>query len=114
MKRRAFIAGLGSAAAWPFVARAQLPKKMPTIGFLGSATPETWKSWVAAFEERLGQHGWVSGRTIAIEYRWAEGRPERYAELAGDLVRMKVDVIVTGGAPALEARKVTSTAPTRS
>ena len=74
MKRREFITLLGgAAAAWPLAARAQQPGMLPTIGYLGSATPATQGQWVAAFVQRLRELGWIEGRTIAIEYRWAEG-----------------------------------------
>src|SRR5438105_1979298 len=98
MKRREFIGLIGGLAAWPVVSRAQQPAKLPTIGFLGAATPSTWSQWVAAFVQRLRELGWMEGRTVAIEYRWAEGRSERFAEIAAEFVRLKVDVIVTGGA----------------
>ena len=97
MKRREFITLLGGAAGWPLVARAQQPGMLPTIGYLGSATPATQGQWVAAFVQRLRELGWIEGRTIAIEYRWAEGRTERAAEIAAELVQRKVDVIVTSG-----------------
>ena len=71
--------------------------KAPTIGFLGAGTPSTLSQWVAAFVQRLRELGWIEGRTVAIEYRWAEGRSERYAEIAAEFVRLKVDVIVTVG-----------------
>jgi hypothetical protein len=88
LKRRTFITLLGGAAAtWPLVARAQRPPKLPTIGFLGSATPLAWSQWVAAFAQRLRELGWIEGRTIAIEYRWAEGRNERYADIAAEFGR---------------------------
>src|SRR5438876_10820768 len=106
MKRRAFITLLGGAAlAWPLPARAQQPAKRPTIGVLGSATPATQGEWWAGFVERLRVLGWVEGRNVAIEYRWAEGRDERYAEIAAELVRRKVDVIVTSGTAAVAAAK---------
>ena len=93
MKRREFITLLGgSAAAWPLAARAQQVAKLPTIGFLGAGTPSAWGQWVTAFVQRLREHGWIDGRTVAIEYRWAEGRSERYAEIAVEFVRLKVDV----------------------
>src|SRR5262245_15432459 len=95
--RREFITLLGGAAAWPLAARAQQPGMLPTIGFLGSSTPLAMSQWVAAFVQRLRELGWIEGRTIAIEYRWAEGRAERAAEIAAELVRRKVDVIVTSG-----------------
>jgi putative ABC transport system substrate-binding protein len=96
MRRRDFIKGIvGSATAWPLAARAQQAGKLPTIGFLGTTTLSTQSQWTAAFVQRLHELGWIEGRTIAIEYRWAEGRAERFAELATELVRLKVDVIVT-------------------
>src|SRR5262245_49704591 len=86
MKRRDFITLLGGAvAAWPRAARAQQPGKLPTIGYVGSGTPATQSAWVAAFVQRLHELGWVEGRTVAIEYRWAEGRNERFAEIAAEL-----------------------------
>ena len=81
MKRREFITLLGSAAtAWPLAARAQQAGKLPTIGFLGAATATAWSPFVANFVRRLGELGWVEGRTVAIEYRWADARKERFAE----------------------------------
>ena len=112
MPRREFITLIGGAAtAWPIAARAQQPRKLPTIGFLGAATRSSWSEWTAAFVQRLRELGWIEGRTVAIEYRWAEGRNERYAEIAAEFVRLKVDVIVTGGAAALAAKQVTSVIP---
>jgi len=105
MKRRDFITLLGGAAAWPLAARAQQPGKLPTIGFLGQSTRSGASEWVAAFVQRLRELGWTEGRTITIEYRWAEGREERYAELAAEFVRRKVDIIVTSGTPAVMASK---------
>ena len=105
MKRRAFIAGLAGATAWPFAARAQHSGKLPTIGFLGESTPSGQRQWAAAFVQRLRELGWVEGRNIAIEYRWAEGRNERFAELVPELVRLKVDAIVTQGTPSVLAAK---------
>jgi putative ABC transport system substrate-binding protein len=99
LKRREFITLLGgSAAAWPLAARAQQPANLPTIGFLGSTTRSSWSDWVPAFVQRLRELGWIEGRTVAIEYRWAEGRAERFTEIAAEFVRLKVDVIVTAGA----------------
>jgi putative ABC transport system substrate-binding protein len=83
MKRREFITLLGGfAAAWPLAARAQQVAKLPTIGFLGAGTPSAWGQWVTAFVQRLRVLGWIEGRAVAIEYGWAEGRPERYTEIA--------------------------------
>src|SRR5437867_4844792 len=103
MRRREFITLLGGAAAWPLAARAQQPTKLPTIGFLVAGTPSSHGQWVAAFVQRLRELGWVEGRNVAIEYRWAEGRPERYAEIATEFVQLKVDVIVTTGGAVLAA-----------
>jgi len=113
MKRREFITLLGgAAAACPLAARAQQAGKLPTIGFLGQTTLSGGSEWVAAFVQRLHELGWNEGRTIAIEYRWAEGREERFAELAAELVRLKVDVIVTSGTPqVLAAKQATSVIP---
>ena len=109
--RRKFLATLGgAAAAWPLVARAQQPK-LPTIGFLGSTTSSAMSQWVAAFVQRLRELGWIEGRTVAIEYRWAEGRIERYAEIAAEFVRLKVDVIVTVGTALSAAKQATSVIP---
>ena len=96
--RREFITLLGGAAAWPLAARAQQAAKLPTIGFLGTTTPSVDGQWIAALVQRLRELGWIEGRTITIEYRWAEGRSERFAEIAAEFVRLKVDVIVTMGA----------------
>jgi putative ABC transport system substrate-binding protein len=109
MKRRDFITLLCGAAAWPLAARAQQASKLPTIGFLGESTPSGQRQWVAAFVQRLGELGWVEGRNVAIEYRWAEGRNERFAELSAEIVRRKVDVIVTQGTPAVLAAKQATT-----
>jgi putative tryptophan/tyrosine transport system substrate-binding protein len=113
MKRRQFITLLGSTAvAWPLTARAQQPGKLRTIGFLGQSTRSAASEWVAAFAQRLRELGWIEGRTITIEYRWAEGREERFAEIAAELVRLKVDVIVTSGTPQiLAAKQATSVIP---
>jgi len=98
VKRREFIALLGgTAAAWPLAARAQQPAKLLTIGFLGTGTSSGWSQWTTAFERRLRELGWIEGRSIAIEYRWADGRSERFPEIATELVGLKVDVIVTAG-----------------
>src|SRR5262245_58124823 len=112
MRRRAFISLLGGAAAWPLAARAQQPGKLPTIGYLGSGTPATQGQWVAAFVQRLRELGWIEGRSIAIEYRWAEGRTDRAAEIAAEFVRRNVDVIVTSAtAVIVAAMQATSVIP---
>ncbi len=110
MRRRQFITLLGGAAAWPLAARAQ-QAKLPTIGFLGLNTPSSQSQWTAAFVQRLRELGWTEGRTIAIEYRWAEGRSEHYAPFAAEFVRLKVDVIVTPGAAVAAANQATSIIP---
>ena len=111
--RRKFLATLGgAAAAWPLAARAQQAAKLPIIGFLGAATPSTTTPWIAAFVQRLREFGWVEGRNIVIEYRWAEGRTKRYAEIAAEFVRIKVDVIVTHStAPVVAAKQATAVIP---
>src|ERR1700716_629091 len=115
MNRRAFITLLGGAAAapsflWPLAARAQQRAgKLPTIGLMGAGTPQGWSQWIAAFSQRLHELGWIEGRTVAIEYRWAEGRGDREAEIAAEFVRLKVDVIVTAGGAV--ARQATSVIP---
>jgi putative ABC transport system substrate-binding protein len=113
MRRREFIAIIGGAAAtWPVAARAQRAGKLPTIGFLASGTASSHRRWVAAFVKRLSELGWIDGRTVAIEVRWAEGRSERAAEIAADFVRLKVDVVVTTGTPAtLAAKQATAVIP---
>ena len=103
---------LGGAAAWPFAARAQQSAKMPTIGYLGPTTPAVESQRVAAFVRRLRELGWIEGRTIAIEYRWAEGRSERFIEIAAEFVRLKVDVIATYATPpVIAAKQATSVIP---
>src|SRR5262245_17555923 len=111
-RRREFITVLGGAAAWPVVARAQQLTKLPTIGVLGPNTPSLDSRRVGAFVQRLRELGWIEGRNVAIEYRWAEGRTERLAEFAAELVRLKVDVIVTSGTPPVVAvKRATSVIP---
>src|SRR6516162_11534295 len=113
MRRREFITLLGGAAvAWPLAARAQQAAKVPTIGFLGPGNAATAGAWVAAFAQRLRELGWIEDRTINIDLRWAEGRPDRSAEIATDFVRLKVDVIVTYGSEHIQiAKEATSTIP---
>ena len=111
MRRREFILLLGGAAAWPLAARAQ-QAKAAIIGLLGTGTAAAQSQWTAAFVQRMRELGWVEGRNLAIEYRWAEGRTERLAALANDLVRLKVDVVVTHNTPGpLAAKQATSTIP---
>jgi putative ABC transport system substrate-binding protein len=113
MRRRQFVSLLGGAAVpWPLAASAQQAAKLPTIGFLGPSTPTAMGQWVAAFVQRLRELGWIENRTVAIEYRWAGGRSERYAEIAAEFVRLKVDVIVTHSAEAvLAANQATPVIP---
>jgi putative ABC transport system substrate-binding protein len=111
MNRRDFITLLGgAAAAWPLAASAQQSEKLPAIGFLGSTTPSAESQRTAAFVQRLRELGWIEGRTIAIEYRWGEGRPERFAEIAAEFVRLKVDVMIAGGTPTAAGRKAQAVA----
>ena len=111
--RRKFLATLlGGAVAWPLAARAQQPAKLPTIGLLGATTPLVESQRVAAFVQRLRELGWIEGRTVAIEVRWAEGRNERFAEIAAEFVRLKVDVIFTHGtASVIAAKQATAVIP---
>src|SRR6202048_3937507 len=110
MRRREFITLLSGATAWPLAARAQLANKLPTVGFLG-ADASAFSPWTAAFVARLGELGWIEGKTIAIEYRWSQGRSERYAEIAAEFVRLKVDVIVTVGSAVPIVRQATTVIP---
>jgi putative tryptophan/tyrosine transport system substrate-binding protein len=111
VNRRDFIALLGGAAAtWPLAAGAQ-EAKLPTVGFLGASSPSAWSKWTAAFVKRLRELGWIEGRTVAIEYRWAEGRSERYTEIAAEFVRLKVNVIVTVGSAVVTVKQATSVIP---
>jgi putative tryptophan/tyrosine transport system substrate-binding protein len=111
LRRREFITLLGSvAAAWPAPARAQQAAKLPTIGFLG-AEASSWSSWTAAFVARLRELGWTEGRTIAIEYRWSEGRAQSAAEITAEFVRLKAAVIVTNYSGAFAAKQATSVTP---
>src|SRR5262245_5129590 len=98
MTRRQFITLLGGAAAWPYAAHAQQPRKLPIVGFLGTNTASAQSHLTAAFVQRLRELGWFESRNLVIEYRWAEGRTERFGELVTELVRLKVDVIVTHSA----------------
>ena len=112
IRRREFITALGGAAiAWPLAARAQPQAKLPTVGLLGASTRSNWNHWTAAFVRRLGELGWIEGRTVAIEYRWAEGSNERFAEIAAEFVQIKVDVVVTVGSAVAAVKQATSTIP---
>jgi putative ABC transport system substrate-binding protein len=112
IRRREFITLLGGAAAWPLAARAQQREKLPIIGILGSATPGTEGQLVAVLIERLRRLGWIEGRTVAIETRWAEGRAGRFTEIAAEFVKLNVSIIVTGGTESVEAvKRATSVIP---
>src|SRR5262249_39011428 len=112
MRRREFIALLSSSAvAWPLSARAQQPSKLPMIGVIIGGTPSTHGQLIAGFVQRLRELGWIEERTVAIEIRWAEGRNERYTEIAAEFVRRKVDVILTSGAGVPAAKQATSVIP---
>jgi len=110
--RREFITLLGGAAvSWPLAAHAQRGKPA-LMGLLGSGTAAAQSEWTAAFVQRLRELGWSEGRNLTIEYRWAEGRSERFAEIAAEFVRLKVDVIVTHNTlPPLAAKQATSVIP---
>jgi ABC-type uncharacterized transport system substrate-binding protein len=109
VNRRAFLSALsGGLLAAPLAAEAQ-QVKLPTIGFLGPLTQTAQSSWTAAFVQRMYEHGWIEGRTVTIEYRWAEGRNERLPEIAAELVRLKVNIIVTAGTAAVIAAKQATT-----
>jgi ABC-type uncharacterized transport system substrate-binding protein len=112
IERRKFLATLGGAAvaAWPLAARAQQAGKLPMIGLIG-ADPTSWGPWTAAFAARLRELGWIEGRTVAIEYRWTEGRPERPAEFAAEFARLNADIIVTNSSSAPTVKQATSTIP---
>src|SRR5215510_12192888 len=100
----------GAVAAWPLAAGAQQAQRR-TIGVLGTASLAGWSQWIAAFVQRLRELGWSEGRNVVVEYRWAEGQEERFAEIAAELVRMKVDVIVTSGGGVRPAMQATSVIP---
>jgi putative ABC transport system substrate-binding protein len=112
VRRREFITLLSGAAAWPVAARGQQASKLPTIGFLGANTASAQSQRTAAFVQRLRELSWIEGRNVTIEYRWADGRADRPAEIVDEFVRLKVDVIVThSAAPVLAAKQATSVTP---
>jgi putative tryptophan/tyrosine transport system substrate-binding protein len=112
MRRREFMVLAGGAAAWPLAARAQQPANLPTIGYMGQGTPAAENKRVEAFVRRLRELGWLEGRTVAIDFRWTEGRSELASEIATEFARRKVDAIVTSGTPLiLAARQATATIP---
>jgi putative ABC transport system substrate-binding protein len=112
IRRRECILTLGGAAAWPLAVRAQQSGKVARIGFQGPTTASAESQRIVAFMRRLREFGWIEGRTVAIEYRWAEGRDERFAEIAAEFVQLKVDVIVTWGTPStIAAKRATSVIP---
>jgi len=113
VKRREFITLLGgAAAAWPLAARAQQSSTMRRIGFLGPLSERTQLEWTTAFLKGLRDHGWIEGITISIDYRWAEGRSDRLAELAAELVRREVNIIVTFGTePIIAVKQATASIP---
>ena len=111
MKRRDFIMLVGgTAAAWPVATSAQQTGKLPIVGVLGPSA-SSFAPWAAAFVARMRELGWVEGRTITIEYRWSEGRPERYSEIGAEFVRLQVDVILTVGSAVPIVRQATTVIP---
>ena len=112
MQRRHFMTLLGGAAVWPLAARAQQATKLPTIGFLGANTASFERRSIDAFVQRMRELGWVESRTVVTEYRWAEGRDDRFVEIAAEFIRLKVNVILTYGTPStLAAKKATAVVP---
>jgi putative tryptophan/tyrosine transport system substrate-binding protein len=113
LNRRKLVTLLGGAVgSWPLAAHAQQAGKLPIIGFLGESTPAAQSQRTAAFVQRLRELGWIEGHTIAIDYRWAEGRTDRFAEIATEFARLKVNIIVTSSTPAiLAAKQATSVIP---
>ena len=97
MNRRDFITLLSGAVPWPLAARAQQRGKLPTIGYMGANTPSIETQWFPAFSQRLRELGWIDGSTVEIAPRWAESRIERATEIVAEFIRLRVDVIVTGG-----------------
>ena len=110
MRRRDFIKGIAVSTTWPLAARAKQAGGLPIIGFLGTDAT-VWGPWTAAFVARLRELGWIEGRTVTIEYRWSEGRPERTTAFAAEFVRLNVDVIVTAGPAVAITKQATSDIP---
>ena len=108
MRRREFVGLLGAAAMWPARSLSQ-QTRVPRIGFLSTGNPKGFAAQVEAFRQGLRDHGYIEGKTAQVEYRWAEGKLDRLPELAADLVRQKVDVIVTHGVPTTRAAKQATT-----
>jgi putative ABC transport system substrate-binding protein len=112
LRRRTFITGLGIAAAWPVVARAQQPAATPVVGFLGTGSPDVFAYIVRAFRQGLSETGFVEGRNVAIEYSWANDQLDRLPALAANLVRRQMNLIVANSTPAsLAAKDATTTIP---
>jgi putative ABC transport system substrate-binding protein len=112
MKRREFITLLGGAAAWPHATGAQLPAKLPTVGFLGGSTKEAARQWVVAFVQGLRERSWIDGETVVVKFKYGEGRNERLAEIAAEFVRLQATVILTHAtAPTVAAKQATSVIP---
>jgi len=112
VRRREFLSVLAGAAVWPVTAPAQNVETVRRLGFLGAATSSVGRPWLSALVRRLGELGWVEGRNIQIDVRWAEGRNDRAAEIAAEFARADLDLIVTWATgPALTAKRATSTIP---
>ena len=109
MRRRDFLVTVGGIAASPFAVRAQQTARLPVVGFMGAATPGAWRPWTAAFARRMAELGWIDGKTVRIEYRWAEGSEDRYGQIGAEFVRLGANVLVAVGGDA--ARKATSKIP---
>jgi putative tryptophan/tyrosine transport system substrate-binding protein len=111
MRRRDFLTGIVVSSTVPLAAHAQQPGKLPTIGFLGTSSASSWSAFTTAFVRRLGELGWIEQRTVGIEYRWGQGRTERFTEIATEFVKIRADVIVTAGSAVPAVRQVTSVIP---